>query len=107
MKTEVLKAIRKAEEEYQAEMAQAKAEKEHSLAAATLETETLVNKARAGAEEYKKKRLEDARREGARKREEILKTGEHQASLPPGSERQKPGRGSEAPPQAFRGGGVC
>ena len=81
MKTEVLKAIRKAEEEYQAEIARAKAEKEHSLAAATLETETLVNKARAGAEEHKKRRLEDARKAAARKREEILKTGEHQASL--------------------------
>jgi V/A-type H+-transporting ATPase subunit G/H len=81
MKTEVLKAIRKAEEEYEIEIAQAKAEKERRLAAAALETDNLVIKARAGAEEYKKKKLDDARREAARKREEILRAGEHQASL--------------------------
>jgi V/A-type H+-transporting ATPase subunit G/H len=81
MKTEVLMAIRKAEEEYQAEIAKAKAEKEHRIAAATLEADTLVMKARTGTEEYKKKRLEEARREAARRREEILRAGEQQAAL--------------------------
>jgi V/A-type H+/Na+-transporting ATPase subunit G/H len=81
MKTEVLKAIRKAEEEYQAEMEKAKAEKERRIAAATLEAETLVSRAKDSSEEYKKKRLDDARKEAARKREEILRSGEHQASL--------------------------
>ena len=81
MKTEVLKAIKNAEEEYQAEIAGAKAEKERHIAAATLEADNLVMKARTGTEEYKKKRLEDVRREAARKREEILRGGEHQASL--------------------------
>jgi len=81
MKTEVLQAIRKAEEEYQAEIASAKAEKERKLAAAALETDTLVGKAKDGAEEYKKKRLEDARKAAARRREEILRSGEHQAAL--------------------------
>jgi vacuolar-type H+-ATPase subunit H len=81
MKTEVLRAIKKAEEEYQAEMAGAKAEKERSLSTATLEADNLVMKARTGSEEYKKKQLEDARREAARKREEILREGERKAGL--------------------------
>jgi vacuolar-type H+-ATPase subunit H len=81
MKTEVLKAIRKAEEEYQKEMDQAKAEKERRLAAATLEADTLVLKAKDSSEEYSRKHLDDARKEAARKREEILRSGEHQAAL--------------------------
>ncbi|MGA2934465.1 MAG: ATPase [Methanomicrobiales archaeon] len=81
MKTEVLKAIKKAEEEYQAEMAGAKAEKERSLSAATLEADNLVMKAGTGSGEYKKKRLDDARREAARRREEILREGERKAAL--------------------------
>jgi V/A-type H+/Na+-transporting ATPase subunit G/H len=81
MKTEVLKAIRKAEEEYQAEIAKAKAEKDRRIAAATLEADSLVMKARTGAEEYKKQRLEEARREAARRREAIMRAGEQQASL--------------------------
>jgi V/A-type H+-transporting ATPase subunit G/H len=81
MKTEVLKAIRKAEEEYLAEVAAAKAEKERTLSTATLEADTLVMKAGAGSEEYKKKRLEDARRDAASKREEILREGERKAAL--------------------------
>jgi V/A-type H+-transporting ATPase subunit G/H len=81
MKTEVLQAIRKAEEEYQREIAEAKAEKERRLAAAVLEADSLVMKARTGTEEYKRKRLEDARREAARRREEIRRGGEHQATL--------------------------
>src|SRR5512136_962010 len=81
MKTEVLQAIKKAEEEYQAEIAGAKAEKERRLSAATLEADTMVMKAGTGSEEYKKKRLEDVRREAARKREEILREGERKAAL--------------------------
>jgi V/A-type H+-transporting ATPase subunit G/H len=81
MKTEVLKAIKKAEEEYQAEMTGAKAERERRLAAASLEADSLGMKAQTGTEEYKKKRLEDARREADRKREEIMRGGEQQASL--------------------------
>ena len=81
MKTEVLKAIRKAEEEYQVEMAKAKAERERRIAAATLEADTLVSRAKDSSEEYKKKRLEEARREASRKREEILRSGDHQAAL--------------------------
>ncbi len=81
MKTEVLKAIRKAEEEYQAEIAQAKAEKERRIAAATLEADSLVMKTRTGTEEYKKHRLEEARREAARRRDSIVRAGEQQASL--------------------------
>jgi V/A-type H+-transporting ATPase subunit G/H len=81
MKTEVLRAIKKAEEEYQKEITEVKAEKERRLAAATLEADGLGMKARTGTEEYKKKRLEDARREAARRREEIMRGGEQQASL--------------------------
>jgi V/A-type H+-transporting ATPase subunit G/H len=81
MKTEVLMAIRKAEEEYQKEIDGAKAEKERRLVAAALEADTLLMNARTGTEEYKKKRLEDARKEAARKREEILREGERKAAL--------------------------
>ena len=81
MKTEVLKAIREAEGEYQAAVARAKAEKERRIAAATLEADTLVSRAKDSSEEFKKKRLEDARREAAQKREEILRSGDHQAAL--------------------------
>ena len=81
MKTEVLMAIRKAEEEYQTEMDAAKAEKERRIAAATLEADSLVMKARSGVEEETKQRLDDARKEAARKREEILREGEGKAAL--------------------------
>ena len=81
MKTEVLRSIKKAEEEYEKEIAEAKAEKERRLAAAALEADSLVMKARTGTEEFKKKRLEEARREAARKREAILRGGEGQATL--------------------------
>ena len=81
MKTEVLKAIRRAEEEYQAEIAGAKAERERRIAAATLEADSLVMKARTGTEEYKRQRLEEARREAGRKREAIMRSGEQQAAL--------------------------
>ena len=81
MKTEVLRAIKKAEEEYQKEIALAKTEKERGIAAATLEADGLVMKARTGTEEFKKKHLEEARREAARKREAITRAGEHQAAL--------------------------
>ena len=81
MKTEVLKAIRKAEEEYQAEIAKAKADRERRIAAASLEADGLVMKASTGTEEYKKQRLEEARREAARRREAVLRAGEQQAAL--------------------------
>jgi V/A-type H+-transporting ATPase subunit G/H len=81
MKTEVLRAIKKAEEEYQKEITDAKAEKERLLAAAALEADSLVMKARTGTEEFKKQRLEEARREAARRREAITREGEHQAAL--------------------------
>jgi vacuolar-type H+-ATPase subunit H len=81
MKTEVLRAIKQAEEEYQAELASAKAEKERTISAATLEADTLVMKAGAGSEEFKKKHLEDARRDAVRRREEILREGERKAAL--------------------------
>ncbi|HVN66719.1 MAG TPA: ATPase [Methanomicrobiales archaeon] len=81
MKTEILQAIRNAEEEYQAEIAKGKAEKERRIAAATLEADGLVMKARTGTEEYKKQRLEEARREAGRKRDTIMREGERQAAL--------------------------
>jgi V/A-type H+-transporting ATPase subunit G/H len=81
MKTEVLRAIKKAEEEYQKEITEAKAEKERRLAAAALEADSLVMKARTGTEEYKKRRLEDARKEADRRRGEITRGGENQATL--------------------------
>jgi vacuolar-type H+-ATPase subunit H len=81
MKTEVLKAIKKAEGEYQAEMTAAKAERERHLSAATLEADNLVMKAGTGSGDFKKKRLDDARRDAARRREEIMREGERKAAL--------------------------
>jgi V/A-type H+-transporting ATPase subunit G/H len=81
MKTEVLRAIKDAEKEYQSEIATAKTEKERRIAAAVLEADGLVMKARTGTEEYKKQRLEEARREAARRRDAIMRSGEQQAAL--------------------------
>lgn len=80
MRSEVLESIKKTEEEYRAMISQARAERERGLAGARLEADTLVMKAKADTEEYKKKRLESAREEAARKRKTIIQKGEEQAA---------------------------
>ncbi len=80
MKSEVLQTIKKTEEEYQAMISEARAERERRFASAKLEADNLIMKAKADIEEYKKKRLSDAREEAARKREAIIRTGEERAT---------------------------
>lgn len=80
MRSEILTSIRESEESYRAMVSEAKAEREKLLAGARLEADNLVIRAMEDVEEYKKKRLSDARQEVARKRAAILKSGEEQAT---------------------------
>jgi V/A-type H+/Na+-transporting ATPase subunit G/H len=76
MKTEVLKDIKTAEEEYKTMIRDAEADKRKSLANAELEAENLVVKATVTAEEYRKKRMADARSHAAESHARIIKEGE-------------------------------
>jgi V/A-type H+-transporting ATPase subunit G/H len=80
MKSEVLKNIKQAEEEYRIRISEAKAEREKRISEAKLEADNLIMKAKSDIEEYKKKRLTDAREEAARTRRAIIKTGEERAA---------------------------
>ncbi len=79
MKSEVLQTIKKTEKDYQAMISEARAEREHRIASAKLEADNLIMKAKADIEEYKKKRLSDAREEVARKRNAIIRNGKGRA----------------------------
>jgi len=76
MKTEVLKDIKTAEEEYSKTIRNAAADKKKSLANAELEAENLIVKANSTAEEYRKKRIADARTHAAESHARIIKEGE-------------------------------
>ncbi|WP_067046501.1 MULTISPECIES: V-type ATPase subunit subunit G family protein [Methanofollis] len=80
MKSEVLKSIKQAEEEYTSMVSTARLEQKQKLADARAEAEHIVEKAAADAEAYKKSRLADAGTTAARKRAEILKNGEQRAA---------------------------
>jgi V/A-type H+/Na+-transporting ATPase subunit G/H len=80
MKTEVLKDIKKAEEEYLSMISKAQDEKKRSRSQAELELDNLVTKAQDNAEQYKKLKLEDARRQAALKHAEIIKSGNQRAA---------------------------
>lgn len=79
MKTEVLKSIKEAENEYKAAIAAADEDKKRSISDARQEAENLILKAQKDAEEYKSKRIADARKEAAVKYEEILTEGKKRA----------------------------
>jgi V/A-type H+-transporting ATPase subunit G/H len=79
MKTEVLKDIKKTEEEYQSRISTVMAERKRSVSDAELEADNLVMKATAGADEYKKLRLTEARENAEKKRKEIIAEGERKA----------------------------
>ncbi|RXE56952.1 ATPase [Methanoculleus taiwanensis] len=79
MKTEVLKSIKKTEEEYQAMISAAQAERKKNLYDAEMEAENLILKATTDAEEYKKQRLAAARGQAQQKYTEIVKKGEQSA----------------------------
>jgi V/A-type H+-transporting ATPase subunit G/H len=79
MKTEVLKSIKKTEEEYQAMIGEAQAERKKTLYDAEMEAENLILKAQNDAEEYRKQRLLEARQQAQGRHAEIVKGGEQRA----------------------------
>jgi V/A-type H+-transporting ATPase subunit G/H len=79
MKTEVLRDIKKAEEEYEKLISTAQEEKKRKKSQAELEADNLVAKAQSNAEQYKKLKLEEARQQAASKHAEILKGGSQRA----------------------------
>ena len=80
MKTEVLKDIKKAEDEYQSTISKAQEEKKHRHSQSELEADNLVTKAQSNAEQYKKLKLEEARHQAALKHAEIIKSGNQRAA---------------------------
>ena len=80
MKTEVLKDIKKAEEEYQSMISKAQEERKHTRSQAELESDNLVVKAQSNAEQYKKLKLEEARHQAALKHAEIIQNGNQRAA---------------------------
>jgi V/A-type H+-transporting ATPase subunit G/H len=80
MKTEVLRDIKKTEEDYQKTITAAQEEKKYRHSQAELEADNLVTKAQSNAEQYKKMKLEEARHEAALKHAEIIKSGNKKAA---------------------------
>jgi len=80
MKTEVLRDIKKTEEDYQKTISAAQEEKKHRHSQAELEADNLVTKAQSNAEQYKKLKLEEARQQAALKHAEIIKGGNQRAA---------------------------
>ena len=76
MKTEVLKDIKAAEEEYGTTIRNAEVDRKKSLTNAELEADNLIIKAQNTAEEYRKKRMADARTHAAESHARIIKEGE-------------------------------
>jgi len=93
MKTEVLKNIKTTEEEYQSRISTVMAERKRSISDAELEADNLVMKAAAGAEDYKKLKLAEARENAEKRRREIITEGERKAA-------DLKGRGSQNLPKA-------
>ncbi|QSZ67647.1 ATPase [Methanofollis aquaemaris] len=80
MKSEVLKSIKQAEEEYKSMVSTANTENKQKVADARAEAERIIEKATADAEAYKKTRLAEAGTAAAKKRADILKVGEQKAA---------------------------
>ena len=80
MKTEVLKDIKAAEEEYGITIRNAEVDRTKSLANAELEAGHLIIKANNTAEEYRKKRMADARTHAAEAHARIIREGEQGAA---------------------------
>ena len=79
MKTEVLRDIKKTEEEYQKTISAAQEEKKYRHSQAELEADNLITKAQSNAEQYKKHKLDEARQQAALKHAEIIKSGNERA----------------------------
>jgi V/A-type H+-transporting ATPase subunit G/H len=80
MRTEVLRDIKKTEEEYQTMIHAAAEEQKHKRSQAELEADNLVTKAQGNAEEYKKLKLEEVRRQAAVRHAEVIREGERRAA---------------------------
>ena len=80
MRTEVLRDIKKTEEEYRTMIQSAQDERKHRRSQAELEADNLVTKAQGNAEEYKKLKLEEARRQAASRHATITREGESKAA---------------------------
>ena len=80
MKTEVLRDIKKTEEDYQKTISAAQDEKKHRHSQAELEADNVITKAQSNAEQYKKLKLEEARQQAALKLAEIIKGGNQRAA---------------------------
>ena len=79
MKIDVLKNIRETEEEYQAMIRDAQAERKKNLSDAELEADNLIVKAQKGAEDYRNQRLAEARAQAQNRYAEIVREGETRA----------------------------
>jgi V/A-type H+-transporting ATPase subunit G/H len=80
MKTEVLRDIKKTEEEYQSMISAAQEEKKQRHSQAELESDNLITKAQSNAEQYKTLKLDEARHQAARKHAEIMSAGNQRAA---------------------------
>jgi V/A-type H+-transporting ATPase subunit G/H len=80
MKSDVLKSIKTTEEAFRTMIAEAEAERRRSIHSAELEADNLILKAGSDAEEYKKKRLADARQQAATTHAEIIHAGDQRAA---------------------------
>jgi V/A-type H+-transporting ATPase subunit G/H len=80
MKTEVLRSIKKAEEDYRTMIREVKAERERRVTEAGLRSDQLVMKAKVDLEERRKNRLAEAREEAKRRSAAAVGEGEKQAA---------------------------
>ena len=80
MRTEVLRDIKKTEEEYQTMIRAAQDERKLKRSQAELEADNLVTKAQGNVEEYKKLKLEEARRQAELRHAEVIREGDQRAA---------------------------
>lgn len=79
MKIEVLKDIKKAEEDYKKMISEAEEKRRITIASAELEADNQVQKAHDDALEFKKQRIAEARREAQSRYEKIISDGRAEA----------------------------
>jgi V/A-type H+-transporting ATPase subunit G/H len=80
MRTEVLRDIKKTEEEYQTMIRAAQDERKLKRSQAELEADNLVTKAQGNVEEYRKLKLDEARRQAALRHAEVIQEGDQRAA---------------------------
>ena len=107
MKTEVLRDIKKTEEEYQKTITAAQEEKKHRHSQAELEADNLVTKAQSNAEQYKKLKLEEARHQAALKARRNHKKWQSKSSGNQGKRFKEPSKSSAAAGSAVQGAAAC